>query len=342
MTDRPVAEAPSSSVEATEPRAFSLYGITLESDYPFSTPLPGSRSGSEPDLRFSRVWQRPDVTDWSSSKPLFRSVYLTEDGEPEVCLYAHSDFEVLRHTGVADYYVWPERIVCHQLEPREDVLIELYFLGLVLGFWLERRGTRVLHGSSVALDERGAVVFLATNTGGKTSLAASLMLAGGELLSDDLLAIDLAADTPAGYPAFPQMRMWPDLRRHFLPDHEGLPTVLPDIDKVRVPVGAGGLGSFCRQPRPIEAIYLPERRDADAVGSVVERQPVSPRDALIELVRESFLSRILEEVGIHRERFPDLSLLAARVPMFRLSYPSGLDLLPLVRSQILEWHRGLE
>ena len=173
--------------QMTVPRAFSLYGITLESDYPFSTPLPGSQSGSEPDLRFSRVWQRPDVTDWSSSKPLFRSVYLTEDGEPEVCLYAHSDFEVLRHTGVADYYVWPERIVCHQMEPREDVLIELYFLGLVLGFWLERRGTRVLHGSSVALDERGAVVFLASEAAAFVT-GATLVVDGGTLCHSAALA----------------------------------------------------------------------------------------------------------------------------------------------------------
>ena len=65
-------------------------------------------------------------------------------------------------------------------------------------------------------------------------------------------------------------------------------------------------------------------------------EPILPRQALIELVRESFLGTVLEKAGLHRERFARLASLVGRVPMARLVYPSGLHRLPEVRAAIFE------
>lgn len=310
---------------------YRVYGVTVDTDFPFRTPLIPIEG--TPDLTFTRCWRPPSVGPWRDNVPVFQSQHLFEDGEPHVRLYRHDDFWVFCHARVADYYMWPDRIVCHQHDEAAADLVELYFLSLLTGFWLESRGTVVLHASAASVNERAAV-FLATNTGGKTSLATSLMQAGHPLLTDDFLAVSLSEEEVIGQPGFPQMRMWPDLADHFLGDHERLANVLADTEKRRVPVGVGGLGSFCPTARPLSRLYIPERR-AESEGEIrIDRIP--PQEALIELVRESFLSAVLEETGLHRERFGRLASLARQVPMARLVYPSGLDRLPQVRAAILE------
>jgi len=229
--------------------------------------------------------------------------------------------------------MWPDQIVCHQHDAAATQLVELYFLSLLSGFWLESRGTLVLHASAVSIEGRAAV-FLATNTGGKTSLATSLMRGGHPLLTDDFLAVSVGEpdDAVLAHAGFPQMRMWPDLADHFLGTHEHLARVLPDIRKRRVPVEDEGLGSFCAESRPLVRLYLPAR---DESTSEIRIESVSPQEALIELVRESFLSTVLEKAHLHAPRFHRLTTLVGRVPMKRLTYPAGLELLPTVREAIL-------
>ncbi len=311
-------------------RCYRVYGITVETDFPFRTPL--IPVDETPDLTFTRVWDPPAVGPWRDGEPIFESQYVLDDGESQVRLYRRDDFHVFRQAGVADYYMWPDRIVCHQQDEAATEVVELYFLSLLTGFWLESRGTVVLHASGVSVNER-AVVFLATNTGGKTSLSTSLMQAGHPLLTDDFLAVTLSEETAVGHPGFPQMRMWPDLADHFLGGHVHLPLVLPETEKRRVLVELEGLGSFCTAARPLSRLYLPVRVDDPGVPIRVE--PIPPQQALIELVRESFLGTVLEKAGLHRERFARLASLVGQVPMARLVYPSGLDRLPQVRDVIL-------
>jgi hypothetical protein len=305
---------------------YRLYGITLASDFPFQTPL--YRAEGKPDLSFSRVWEAPDAPLPDGADAVFESRYRTEDGRPQVRLYRGDDVHLFRQTGIADWYMWSDRIVCHQHDESATELVELYFLSLLCGFWLESRGNVVLHASAVSVDDR-AVVFLATNTGGKTSLATSLMRAGHPLLTDDFLAVSVPEDGEGalGHPGFPQMRMWPDLADHFIGAHEHLPHVLPDIRKRRVPVEAEGLGAFCSETRPLARLYLPAREES--VSEVV-LETVPAQEALIELVRESFLSTVLEKAGLHGRRFHRLATLVRRVPMKRLVYPAGLERLPAV------------
>jgi len=313
-----------------EEEHYRVYGLTLASDFPFRTPL--VQADEDRDLTFTRVWHAPTGHPWDAGEPVFESQYVRDDGEPHVRLYRHDGLDVFRHAGVADYYVWPDRIVCHQHDEAASDVVELYFLSLLAGFWLECRGTVALHASAVDVNGQ-AVVFLATNTGGKTSLSSTLMQAGHSLLTDDFLAVTLSERKALGHPGFPQMRMWPDLADHFLGGHADLPLVLPDTDKRRVPVQAGGLGSFCNEAKPLSRLYLPVR--VDDPGATVRVEQVPPQQALIELVRESFLGTVLEKAGLHRERFARLASLVGQVPMARLVYPSGLDRLPEVRAAII-------
>ena len=312
-------------------KRYRVYGITVASDFPFQTPLVAS--DEPPDLTFTRISNPPDLAPWHEGEPVFESRFLSDDGESQMRLYRQDDLHVFRHSGVADYYMWPDRVECHQHDKAATNVVELYFLSLLAGFWLESRGTLVLHASAVSVNGRG-VVFLASNRGGKTSLSTSLMQPGHRLLTDDLLAVSLRDDAAVGHPGFPQVRMWPDLADHFLGSHAHLPVVLPDTDKRRVPVREDGLGAFSTEAVPVARLYLPERVD-DPLAPI-RAEPIPLQQSLIELVRESFLTTVLERVGLHRERFGRLTSLVGLVPMKRLFYPSGLDRLPEVRKAILD------
>jgi hypothetical protein len=310
---------------------FRVYGFTLETDFPFQTPLIPAEAS--PDLTFVRSPVPPPVGPWRDHPAVFESRYLTEAGEPQMRLYRMDDLHVFRQTDVADYYMWPGRVVCHQHDPTATDVVELLFLSLLSGYWLESRGSVVLHASAVSVRD-GAVVFLATNRGGKTSLSTSLLQAGHTLLTDDLLAVSMTGTEAIGHPGFPQMRMWPDVADHFLGGHAHLPPVLPETGKLRVRVEEEKLGAFCADDRPLTRLYLPEREDDPE--ALIRAELVPPQQALIELVRESFLTTVLEKTGLHRKRFGRLTSLVNHVPMKRLIYPAGLDRLPSVRDAILE------
>ncbi len=307
-----------------------LYGINLASDFPFAAHL--ATASGPPDLTFSVCLEAPVPALWQQERPVYQSPWRTEDGESASFLYRAPGFEVLRFPGVLDFYLWPDRVTCHLVDPRSQFLVEIRLLGPVLAYWLERRGCASIHASAVVLEGRTAA-FLSTHGGGKTGLAAALMQAGGELLTDDLLPVEERGGVFLAHPGYPQMRMWPDEAAWFLGGCDDLPLVHPELSKRRVPVGPDGFGAFCGHPLPLSYLYLPERRP-EARGPV-EIHPVAPRDAVIELVRHSFSPFLVEAVGLQSSRFDRFARLVRQVPVRRLSYPSGFDRLSDVAEALL-------
>jgi hypothetical protein len=311
-----------------------LYGATLASDFPFAAPFasPEGTASSPPDLTFSVCLEAPMPALWQQEHPIYKSPWRTEDGESAAFLYRAPGFEVMRFPGVLDFYLWPDRITCHLIDPGFQFLVELRLLGPVLAYWLEQRGCASIHASAVVLENRSAA-FLSTHGGGKTGLAAALMRAGGKLLTDDLLPVEERDGTFWGHPGYPQMRMWPDEAAWFLGGCDDLPLVHPELTKRRVPVGPDGFGVFYDRLIPLACLYLPVRR-LESRGPV-EVHPVAPRDAVIELVRHSFSPFLVEAAGLQPGRFDLFARLARRVPVRRLSYPSGFDRLPDVAEAVL-------
>lgn len=314
-----------------------VYGVTLASDFPFTYPLTPSQAPA--DLAFTCVTGAPPAEGWARSKPAF-STPPGRDGESLLHLYRTPGYDVLYYTDIAEFYLWPERIVCRLVHSRYEYLVELYLLGIVLALWLERRGLPVFHASAVAVNARAAT-FLAWNEGGKSSLAAILMQGGHPLLTDDLLVIDRESGEFVGRPGYRQMRLWPDQAEYFLGSLAGLEMVHPAETKRRVPVGPGGLGAFCDTSLPLACIYLPARR-RPGDDRATEIVPVSPSEALIELVRRSFLPNMTWAAGFQSRRMKLFSEIVRGLPIRRLLYPSGVPHLPTVRRVILEDLAALE
>lgn len=318
---------------------YRLFGLTLETDFAFRTPLP--TTDAAPDLRFTCTREAPGGDAPPATDPAFTSRGRLESGAPTLTLYRRPGSDLIRYTEVADFHLDDDRIHCHLLDPRYDYMVEIHLLGLVFAYWFERRGIPVLHASGVSVDGRAAV-FIATNKGGKSSLAGGLMRAGHPLLSDDVIGIQSGSRGFEGRPGFPSMRLWPDQAAHFHEDWEGLGLAHPRFDKRLVPVGDAGFGSFHDAPAPLGALYLPDRRPSRAGDPVVELIPLSPREAVLELVRGSFLPRLVQEVGLAPARLATFARLAAAVPVKRLVYPEGVAFLPTVCAAIEEDLRSAE
>ena len=72
------------------------------------------------------------------------------------------------------------------------------FFAQVLPLAAALQGLEILHASAVVVDGR-AVGFVAASGTGTTSLAVNLAAAGAELLTDDVLALDVSTATPTAY-----------------------------------------------------------------------------------------------------------------------------------------------
>ena len=308
--------------QVEELRRYRLFGHTFASNRPLASWLPPSPDPA--DLVISFVSEPPVDWDPADATPVFSSRSKSEDGRSILVLYILGACKVIRFLEFADFYLWPDRLVCRVDDRAPAHLIRNFLLANVLPFWLELKGFITIHGSAVNISGQ-AVAFLAHSHNGKSTLAASLLQSGYALLTDDVLPLRVQDGIYWAYPGYPAMRMWPDEADHFLTEYEHLERVHPDLDKRYVPVGNGYFGLFCDQPVPLGRIYILERRGADDLQAEPEIQHIPHREALIELLRYSFITRLSEAVGLAGDRFGSLSGLVRVIPVRRLIYPSGYE-----------------
>lgn len=324
-------------------KRYRLYGLDLASSLPFASAVPEvpeSEAGAPPDVTFELVRSATGAVlpvEASDEQVVYRSPERGAHGESVLVASRAGSWIALHYAGEATLGLDEDVVRGRPERPGADglALVELRLLGPGLACWLERSGLLALHAAAVTVEGR-AVALLSANHGGKSCLAATLVASGLPLLTDDVLALETA---PSGgflaRPSYPQMRLWPPDAVRFAGSRlsvPSLPRAHPDFDKVRVPVGAGGLGTFDLEPRPTAVVYLPERR-AVAAPAV---EPLPPRAALVAVLRRSFLPRLVEALGWGPRRLDLLARLVREVPVRRLVLPDGFEHLPRIRDALLE------
>jgi hypothetical protein len=161
---------------------------------------------------------------------------------------------------------------------------------------------------------------------------------GFDLLTDDVLALEMRDGVFWGLSGYATMRMWPPEAAHFVDGWDRLQRVHPGEEKRRVPIGADSFGSFCKSARPLKAIYFLDRRDGpdgEAKDGQTEVDRIGLSVGVVELMRMSFTPRIVWAAGLHEQRFLFFSRMVEQVEVRRLRYPTGLDQLPTVREAIV-------
>jgi hypothetical protein len=236
----------------------------------------------------------------------------------------------LRWTNVFEFLIGADgrSIDCRPLTPRSVDAFHTH-LGPSLSFALIKLGIETLHSTTVVID-RQAVALMGDCGYGKSSLGASFVKAGHRLLTDDLLVTAREDGRFMAYPGAPRVKLYPSIAAViFGPRVRGLrlESLTP---KLIIPLGER---RSQRTPVPLKAIYVltpPEAR----VPRRVSTKRLSPREAFVELVRNTFNMSVDDRDRLERQ-FGLATQLAMTVPVMSLSYPRELRMLRDAREAIL-------
>jgi hypothetical protein len=216
-------------------------------------------------------------------------------------------------------------IVVEPTPDADEELLRLFILGPALAMLLYQRGMLVLHASAVALAGNG-VAFLGFSGWGKSTTAAALHTRGHGVIADDMVAVQMddAGEQPIVWPGFPQLKLWPEAATSLGVPPESLIT----LHHTYVKRARKAEENFSSAPLPLKRLYVLAEGDAQSI------EQLPPQDAVIELVRHSFGTRLLssQPSGAH---FSRCASLAKRLPVHRLTRPRLLDELPML-AQLVE------
>ena len=304
--------------------AYHLYGLCLRSEWP----LPYSR---EPASSLAEVG-------------LFRGSrarFCKAIGEART---AGHQTTWTRGVALADgqtYVRWPGRaeflisadghsIAARPFRPNSREAFRTYLLGQALSFALIKQGFDPLHATVVSIDG-AAVAFLGDSGYGKSSLAAAFVEAGHRLVTDDLLVVTEEGSEFSVHPGPPRIKLFPKIARRLLGPQVRGRRIVSGRPKLVIPLDGC---QACRTVVPLRAVYVIAPARSGLGTRRVTIRHLTSRQACLELIRNAFNTAVIEPARL-RSQFAMATIVAARVPVKRISYPRRLGLLTTVRDVIL-------
>ena len=303
---------------------FSVYGIALHSEIPLALPHHQQGELAQIELRTGPASFFSDAT---------RGVRLEQR--------SGSWYEFCRLPDWSSYARWKEvgeflvsadgrRIVCRQFDLATTESFQVYLLGQALSIALVKTGFEPVHATVVVV-HGGAVAFLGESGFGKSSLAASFLDAGHQLLTDDLLLLQTSARCVLAYPGPARIKLFRKTARRFLAAAASGVKMNPDTEKLILPLDHK---QSCRVPVPLKAVYsLAGPRDVFRQQDI-RSEPLSPRQGFLELVKSTFNCRIRDTDRLQRQ-LHETACVVSLVPVRKLSFPRVWNQLASVRRAII-------
>jgi len=211
-----------------------------------------------------------------------------------------------------------------------------YFLGPVLGFVLRRRNLTCLHACSVEILGR-AVCFCGDAGFGKSTTAAALALRGLPVLAEDIVALAESGGEFRAVPGYPRVCLWPESVTMLLGREDALPQLTPVWEKRFLELD-GQRAKFSEAKLPVGILYLFAPRSDDREAPRVEK--ISPRQALLELVQNTYMNWVLDREQRAKE-FDALWRLVQRVPVRRILPHANPEKIAVLCNLILQDARAI-
>lgn len=299
------------------PFSYLVYGLRIVSD----RPIPGLTESLLPGIDLSLFLATgPDWLARARQLPLTQR--LIRGGEDEL----HDPTFVLSTLGAEEmfrldysdgtHFVFDpagQRLWGAYTPPFTLEDLVTYLLGPVLGFVLRRRGVSALHASGVEIAGCG-VALVGPAASGKSTTAAALALRGCAVLCEDVCPLAEAGSEFFIEPGYPRICLWPDAVAKLFGAEDALPRLTPDWEKCYLPLD-GERARFLERRIPLGTIYLlGERSPHDSAPSLL---PLGPREALLELVQNTYMNYALDRE--HRAaEFDVLARLVRQIPVQRV------------------------
>lgn len=314
-------------------QVYSVFGLTLLCNIPISGLASATSSAKDPANDSSCVEVHLGISPVAAglipSDPgqiSYASTDTNASGQPLVRIRRISggDFLCVEFDDGADFWLARDaRRVWAVWRPPlllEDAIS--YLLGPILGLILRLRGVACLHASAVSFGGR-AVAFAGPEGAGKSTTAAMLAQKGYPALSDDIVALVERDSVFFVLPAYPHICLWPDSVEALFGSADAVPRFSLNWEKHRLALGRPEL-PFETKPALLSAICLLGQGSESAAAPLAE--PVSPRDAFLSLVANSYATNALDPEARANE-VAILGRLVAAVPMWRLRTRLEMSLL---------------
>ena len=253
---------------------YSAYGLTIRSEIPLPefTPLSPSDHavGHDADVIYGNGEQ------WINPVRGERSFWSVLPHEARFWFQGVGGFRV--HGG-SEIVVSPEPEI-------EQSLLRMYVEGMMMACLLQQRGYYVLHASVVRIHDYG-IAFLGHVGAGKSSMAAALHARGHAVVTDDNAAIDLAAPEPLVTPAFPSIKVFPEIAASLGYENNSLRLMhASQIKRAR-----SVTHDFPEHPVPLRRIYVLNREEAPRAANENGMVRLSSSESTLELIRNSVPTR---------------------------------------------------
>lgn len=229
------------------------------------------------------------------------------------------------------YFIWNNICVC-RIKGKEIIinnstgieqnLLKTIILGPVFATLLHQLGRLVLHASAVSINNN-AVAFLGPKGRGKSTTSLALCKSGYNLLSDDVLSIDINKGFPLVFPSYPRMKLCPEVIKNMKENPDSMPKVYADTNKRSYAI----VNNYLNIPIPLKAIYLIEEADETII------EDTYPRNSLIELVKSSFCLKIFDKNELN-DNFNQCSKIVNNISVKKLKIRHSLKDLPKLAETI--------
>lgn len=208
-------------------------------------------------------------------------------------------------------------IVINPLPGIDEALLRTVLLGPVLCVLLRQRGFLVLHASCVDINNKG-VAFMGGSGWGKSTLVTAFHAQGYNVLTDDVLPIEIGKSQALVFPSYPQFKLCPDAATSLGQDTKSLLPVSKNSFKVAYKLSSG----FQKEPIQLQQIYILDKGDEHKIVSM------KPQEAFVELVRHTRAVNTITEDKFLTEHLQFCSELIKNVRFCRFIRKPSLEDLP--------------
>jgi hypothetical protein len=289
---------------------YFAYGARIVTDQPIPE-LDGTPGGDgRPELRIrfnGPPFEDIDALEWVASLEI-------RGGEPWMRSARTADGYMVSFPSLADFSLTAagREIVCRAATiDRTGATLRHLVLDQVIPLALKLQGREALHATAV-IANGGACAFVGPPGSGKSTVAAAFLRAGFSTVCDDCLLLS-SGESIEAVPAYPGVRLCEDA---FAALTGGPGDVSPVASYTAKKRWRPASLSFSPEPRPLTRIYRLMRAHG-AMPQATAIEPLSPRDALIELVASAFRIDTSDQAMLARE-FQHLDRIARVVPLRRL------------------------
>lgn len=288
-----------------------LYGLAVHSDVPLhqDRPLPDFYA---PDFMIRIGAITPDPA------PLEGRVLLDLDMDQQYfTAVATDDGYLLRFHGTCDVRIDSvlREATIHTFDEVDEAILSVLASGTLLAFVLSMQGEPVLHASAVEV-AGSAIAFVGYSGMGKSTMATLMCADGAQLITDDLLRLDLGCRPPSCALGATELRLRKaagDLAERF-PAAPGRRLTADQRDALAIPAAT-------TPNLPLIAIVVPQP-DRKLDPSAAEVAKLDPMAAFLLLTR---FPRLLgwRDATVLRRQFQQLGDIVDAVPVFSAHLPWG-------------------